>query len=153
MPVAIERLYATDTIKPPNMILSANQSSLCDTVSATAQHASSTNWWMWVAILELVIIVVLLFVRNGNTKFEDKEKLKDKSKGPVDFTNIVNSGFKAQKLYDELKIKCHPDRFPSDPEKNRMANDIFQEISKNKNNLKRLEELKAEATEKLGITF
>ena len=56
-------------------------------------------------------------------------------------------------LYDELKVKCHPDRFPTDKEKNTIAENIFQEISKNKNNVKRLLELKEEASQKLNINF
>jgi hypothetical protein len=52
-----------------------------------------------------------------------------------------------------LKVKCHPDRFATDAEKNVIAENIFQEITKNKTNVKRLIELKEEAKQKLNINF
>ena len=69
----------------------------------------------------------------------------------VDFDNIIDSSFNSAHLYDELKVKCHPDCFPTDMEKNAIAVGIFQEISKNRNNVKRLLELKEEAIQKLNI--
>ncbi len=66
---------------------------------------------------------------------------------------MINSSFNSQQLYDELKKKCHPDRFPNDNDKNSIAINLFQEISENKNNSKRLLELKEIAEQKLQIKF
>jgi hypothetical protein len=71
----------------------------------------------------------------------------------VDFNNIIKSSFHSTELYNALKVKCHPDRFPSDPETNAVATKLFQEIVRNKTNVKRLEELKIEAQQKLLINF
>ena len=88
------------------------------------------------------------------SKVTAKQQFKSESlKQDIDFNNIINSSFNSIKLYDELKVKCHPDRFPTDKEKNMLAENLFQEISKNKTNVKRLLELKEEAIQKLNINF
>jgi len=71
----------------------------------------------------------------------------------VDFDNIIISSFNSTALYNELKVKCHPDRFATDEEKTIIAENIFQEISKNKTNMKKLLELKEEAKMKLNVNF
>lgn len=114
---------------------------------------SHTNVWMWIAFTELLIIVILIIVGIRRPKFEGKMDLRKTAEGEVNFGNLINSSFNARELYEELIRKCHPDRFPNDPDKCRIANEIFQEISKNRHNLKRLHELKSEATDKLGISF
>lgn len=113
---------------------------------------SSYNYWMWIAILELIIIVFLISFRKKpeSTRVQFKREAKD---GNIDFGNIINSSFHVKPLYDELKVKCHPDRFPNDKEKSEIALDLFQEISKNKTNYKKLIELKELAKQKLNINF
>ena len=59
--------------------------------------------------------------------------------------------FGAEPLYQELIRKCHPDRFPNDEEKIAIANDITERIGKYKHNLQKLNELKAEAVNRLNI--
>lgn len=113
----------------------------------------SLNIWFWIAIIELLLIFFLLFSRKmKRVKREDKKtKFKQEAMNEtVDFDNIINSSFQAQRLYDELKIKCHPDRFPTDNEKNKIALELFQEIAKNKTNHKKLVALKKEAEIKLN---
>lgn len=76
--------------------------------------------------------------------------------GDVDFGQTIKTAFdvkKAQALYDVLKKRCHPDIFSPDAEKVAIADDLFQEITKNKNNYKKLLELKEMAKEKLNINF
>ena len=75
----------------------------------------------------------------------------DALKEDVDFDNVINSSFNARALYDELKVKCHPDRFVGDEVKSMVARELILNISKNRNNAKRLLELKSEAREKLNI--
>ncbi len=123
-------------------------------ISNTGDTGESTNWWMWLAIAELVIIMLLIFKEKLKLKETARQRFKNESlKEDIDFGNIINSSFNSAQLYDELKVKCHPDRFSTDEEKNAIAGDLFQEITKNKNNVKRLLELKQEATEKLNINF
>ncbi|MBN1182368.1 MAG: hypothetical protein JXB49_08790 [Bacteroidales bacterium] len=110
------------------------------------------NIWMWIAIIELVLILYLLLFQKKPES--TRAKFKREAKGEViDFENIINSSFHVKPLYDELKVKCHPDRFIKDSEKNQVAIELSQEISKNKTNYKKLIELKELAKQKLNINF
>lgn len=60
--------------------------------------------------------------------------------------NVVFSMFNSKPLYDELKAKCHPDRYLS-PEKNAEALFLFQELQKNKNNYEEMLKLKPKIEE------
>lgn len=121
----------------------------------TSAAASTVDVWMWIAFAELIIIIFLLAKSmKGKRSISDKEKFRmNAMSGEIDFGNILKSSFLSQQLYDELKVKCHPDRFPDDEEKNRIANQIFQEISKNRHNYKKLLELKEQAKQKLNINI
>ena len=132
---------------------------LTDTLQGVAGAVTTGNFqesdvWFYIAMVEFVIIFFLLLFafRRGTTRVE-KQKLRESIKSHVDFQNIINSSFHATEIYNELKVKCHPDRFIGDVEKNATANRIFQEVTKNKMNYKRLQELKKEAEESLGINF
>ena len=123
-------------------------------ISKISESDETTNIWMWIALAELVIIAYLILREKFKSKVSSKQQFKSESlKQEVDFNNIINSSFNSEKLYDELKVKCHPDRFPMDNEKNLIAENIFQQITKNKTNVKRLLELKEEAIQKLNINF
>jgi hypothetical protein len=114
----------------------------------------SINYWMWIAFAQFILIVVLLFDKINSGKASEKRKFKAESlEKDVDFDNILKSSFHARQLYDELKVKCHPDRFPTNPEQNALADSLFKEISKNKLNLKKLEELKEKAITELNINL
>lgn len=124
------------------------------TIKKATETNETTNWWMWLAIAEFGIIAFLILKEKLNNRSSARQRFKNESlKQNVDFDNIINSSFNSIKLYDELKVKCHPDRFPMETEKNLIAENIFQEITKNKNNVKRLLELKEEAIQKLNINF
>ena len=123
-------------------------------LSATSDKSDSINIWMWLAIGEFAIIVGLLLSKKFKRKPNDKQRFKEESLAQdVDFNNIIKSSFHSTELYNILKVKCHPDRFPTDPELNGIADKLFQEITKNKTNLKRLEKLKVEAQQKLNINL
>lgn len=123
-------------------------------IGKTTENLQSTNWWMWLAIIEFLIIGFILLKEKTRGKETVKQKFKsDSLKQEIDFNNIINSSFNSIQLYDELKVKCHPDRFATDEIKTAIAENIFQEITKNKTNVKRLIELKEEAKQKLNINF
>ena len=123
-------------------------------VAKTTESNDSSNLWMWVAIGEFLIIIGLILANRFKRKPNAKQQFKNESLAQeVDFNNIINSSFHSNELYDILKVKCHPDRFPTDPELNEIAEKLFQEITKSKTNVKRLQELKVEAQQKLNINF
>lgn len=122
--------------------------------SIVSESNEQINWWLWFAIIEFLVIIFLIFSQRIKPKDSIKQKFKKESLvQEIDFNNIINSSFNSKQLYNELKVKCHPDLFPTDKEKNKIAENIFQEITKNQNNAKRLVELKEEAIQKLNINF
>lgn len=123
---------------------------------ATSQHCNDV--WMYIAIVEFVLIVALcvqLFRIGRKRKRKERDELKAKvmNEGDIDFSNVINSSFKAKALYDELKGKCHPDKFPLDSEQNQKATEIFGLLVKNKHDYAALCELKKRAQEELNINF
>ena len=114
------------------------------------------NKWMILSIIELVIILGMFlflfkkkqakpdefYVDENVTKFKDAE---------VDFGNMFNSMFNAQKIHGLLKKKIHPDLFPNDPEKISLANELTAQLNQSQNNIAKMEEIQAIAIEKLGI--
>lgn len=122
--------------------------------SVSVETNNQINWLLWIAIIEFLIIIFLLLRKKIKPINTAKQKFKEESlKQEIDFDNIINSSFNSKKLFDELKVKCHPDRFPNDPTKNIIAENLFQQITANENNVKRLQELKKEAIQKLIINF
>ena len=123
-------------------------------IANVSAESNDLNWWMIIAIIEFVVIVILLLSKK-TTKYDEIRNIKNKVKGEgdIDWKNIHDSIAKAEKLYKELIIKCHPDRFPLDEEKNKIATDITERLGKNKHDYKSLEALKEEAKNKLNINF
>lgn len=126
---------------------------MVDSLGQTAQSTTGTNIWMIVAIVELVIIIVLLLTRKPTDNKRSDIKKQVLAEGDIDFSNLVNSSFNASRLYKELLVKCHPDRFAHDTEKMAIANELSAMVTKNKHDIKRLEELKEEAKQKLNINL
>ncbi len=117
----------------------------------------TSNMWMWIALGEFVLIAlfVLVFSRKNRVVMSDAQAqvIRDAKAEEIDFGNTIGSAFHATALYDKLKVRCHPDRFSTNPALEKVADALFQEITKNKTNLKRLQELQREAQEKLNINF
>ena len=116
--------------------------------------SNSTNYWFWIAIAEFVLILILLFLKfkKPNSSTLEEKILNEAKESNIDFGNLFDSINKSEELYNLLKKKCHSDRF-LDPEQNKIADALFQEITKNKRNYKILLELKMDAEKQLNITF
>jgi large-conductance mechanosensitive channel len=117
------------------------------------------NYWSWIALFEFVIILLLIFrlvkktKQTGNNNSENKTIKEQILNEKIDFDNILFSSFNAKELHDKLIRKCHPDRFPNNPDLSKIADYLTREIRENRTNIKKLEELKLEAIEKLNINF
>ena len=116
--------------------------------------------WQWISCALFIICVIELLVilkqKKNNLKSNesvDKHQKKELTDKPIDFTDVMNSAFLSADLYDKMKVKCHPDRFASDPTRRDIADSLFQRITQNKVNYKALVELKREAEELLNITI
>jgi uncharacterized protein YozE (UPF0346 family) len=128
-------------------------------VAETISNTDSTTFsiWFWVAIIEFVIIVFLVLTlkkKGKDLKFGDlsKDKMRNAKKADVDMDNLMNSINGSKDLYKELSRTCHPDRFINS-DKQKLAEEIFQDISKHKRDFKKLTELKERAITELNINF
>lgn len=120
----------------------------------TALGVADCNVWKLVAGIELAVIVILsVKLLLGRREKSEKRKQKDKilKEGDIDFGNVISSSFGSKELYDELKGKCHPDKFADNEELNAKATEIFSLLVKNKYNYSELQKLKQRAVEELGI--
>ncbi len=127
-------------------------------VSALSNGVSlPNNFWFWLSIIELVIILFLVFKlssKKKNLAFSDlnKDNLKKSKETDINMGNLMNSINNSSELYRELSRKCHPDRFVNSPNQ-KLAEEIFQEIARDKRNHEKLIALKERAIVELNITF
>lgn len=124
--------------------------------NAVPDSGTSYDIWMYVAVAEFVLLVVLcvrLYVVRKRRSEKDELKKRILKEGDIDFANVINSSFKAKGLYDELKKKCHPDKFAKDEVLFAKATEIFGLLVKNKHNYAALCELKERARTELHINF
>src|SRR5690606_23823257 len=139
-----------------NVFLLVKQASI---IAETITNTDSTTFsvWFWIALIEFGVIAFLLFKLNKkerNLEFGDlsRDKIQTAKRTDVDMDNLMNSINGSKDLYKELSKTCHPDRFINS-DRQKIAEDIFQEISRNKRDFKKLTELKERAITELNINF
>lgn len=127
-------------------------------VSHEAENAlvsTSSNWLIYLLIGVIIVLLLILFFIISNMKMKHSKEYQAKQRilreDQIDWNNTMYV-FKAQELYNQLKVVCHPDRF-TNPQLNSIATDLFQKITKNKTNYKELQKLKEEAIDKLNINL
>ena len=113
--------------------------------------------WFWIALVEFAVIIFLficLRTKKSQLDFSNLpiDKIKNAQKTDIDMNNLMNSIHGSRELYKELSAKCHPDRFINTPEQ-KIAEELFQEISRDKRNYEKLYQLKKRAIVELNITF
>lgn len=125
-------------------------------VSNEAENAlvsTSSNWLIYLLIGVIIVLLLILFFIISNMKMKHSKEYQARQRilreDQIDWNNTMYV-FKAQELYNQLKVVCHPDRF-TDPQLNSVATDLFQRITKNKTNYKELLKLQEEARTKLNI--
>ncbi|WP_179348757.1 molecular chaperone DnaJ [Winogradskyella pacifica] len=131
-----------------------------DSISKVVEVANTNqeyaiNLWLYVAIIEFLIIGFLVYKmtkKKTDLDFSNisKDKLKSAKSSQVDMGNVMNSINGSKELYKQLSKRCHPDRFINS-EKQELAETIFQDITKHKRNFQKLSELKERAKEELKI--
>lgn len=137
-----------------NILLQVANDSIAN-VTTIKSESYLSNFWLWLSILELLIIVLLVYKlkkKSSDLVFKDipKDKIKDAKSTTIDMNNLMNSINNASELYKELSKNYHPDRFVNS-DKQTLAEEIFQEISKNKRNFNALQNLKIRAKNELEI--
>lgn len=111
----------------------------------------------WIALIELIVIIFLLYKLKSKKEINElsdleTKNIKDSKNNTIDMDNLMNSIHNSRTLYKELSKKCHPDRFINDI-KQKNAEEIFQEITKNERNYEKLSLLKLRAENELNINF
>ena len=129
---------------------------LSDAISNITSTDNSVSIWLWIALIEFTMLTWLLIKLYGKRKSKldlaDLKKSDLKSPNNVNMNDLVNSIHHSKDLYKELSRKCHPDRFVNTPQQ-KIAEEIFQNISENKRNYNQLLMLKEEAKNKLNINL
>ena len=131
-----------------------------DTTKVLANKSSIPNFnsiWFWLSLFELIIIITLLFrqkSKKSNLAFSGlgKDAVEVSKSTKIDMENLMNSINESGILYKELSRKCHPDRFINSPQQ-KLAEEIFQDISRNKRNFEKLSLIKLRAIEELNLKF
>ena len=113
----------------------------------------SIDAWTVISALEFAVILLLIFMalrrREPTPRMAALKKNIISEK--VDFGNILHSAFHAEELYDQLKVKCHPDRFIGDERKNAAALGIFQKLGQYRHDIKALERIRQRAEDELDV--
>ena len=122
-----------------------------------ANEVAFISYWFWIALCEFAFIIYLIIrlkSKKSKLAFSDlgKESVKNAKTQSIDMENLMDSINGARTLYKELSRKCHPDRFVNTP-KEKIAQEIFQEITKNQRNFEKLTLLKEKAINSLNINF
>ena len=107
--------------------------------------------WFISTILIIAILFYLLLRKRKKDKIDLTEKdriVSEILESKIDFQNIFKSSFEATSLYNQLKVLYHPDKFIT-AEKKEVATKLFQEITSNKYDYKKLIEIKQIAENEL----
>ncbi len=139
-----------------HILLQIKSDSLAIAATSSSNGLLSSTWF-WLSIIEFTVIIFLLIrLRKKKTElaFSDlpKDKMKNAKSSAIDMDNLMNSINGSRDLYKELSKACHPDKFVN-TEKQKIAEDIFQDISKDKRNFEKLLALKERAKNELNINF
>jgi Na+/H+ antiporter NhaC len=106
------------------------------------------NYWKFFALFELLLITFLLFIIIRLNKPKPSSEIDDSKSNVIDMDNLILSINGSKKLYKELVVLYHPDRF-LDKEKQAFAEQLCKEITENKHNYNKLLELKQEGLKHL----
>lgn len=66
----------------------------------------------------------------------------------VDYSSLFASMSQGQKLFNQLKVQCHPDRFIG-TDKQALAEELFKQVQENSTNYENLLKLKDRINEEL----
>jgi cell division protein YceG involved in septum cleavage len=93
-----------------------------------------------------------LLSKKKSQTFSDltRDNFSESRNANIDMNNLMDDINQSRDLYKKLSGLCHPDRFVNTP-KEKIAEIIFQEISKHKRNFEELSRLKERAIKELNI--
>ena len=126
-------------------------SSIINETGENVSSISNHSVWLYVVLFVVFVSIVIgILTYYKSERYKNKKKLLD-APGNIDFNNVMNNAFLSKNLYDELKSKCHPDKFEANPILCAKATEIMALIVKNKHNYQELCQLKERAIRELDI--
>ena len=108
-------------------------------------------FWITISIFGLSLILFLIFKqksKNHSFSYDEISNIKKYRNSNIEMDNLMENINESGNLYKELSRKYHPDRFVNSPNQY-LAQEIFQEITKNKRDVQMLLTLKKRAMEQL----
>ena len=87
----------------------------------------------------LIHFIKRIFEKSERSKFREKVLSEE-----IDFTNVVSSSLLAKRLYDELKVKVHPETVSK-------ATELFQLIHQSRGDYEKLLMLKQRVHNELQV--
>ena len=125
----------------------------------TEQENTDSEWFsvnqvlMCLGILSIMMLLYIRYKKKSEIYSVTSDQLKTDTKNSE---AIWESVFKkigqqpdAHKLYKELKILSHPDKFPNDDKKIRIANEISSLLGEKMSDLEKLQELRERINQEL----
>ena len=139
--------------------INETKSAQTDSITNSAAINETNDWFVWFNwtsfFMGLSLGMVLLYysyyqrksvkytIPASKTNIGDDET----EKAWDGFFKTFNEQDEAKELYDKLRRKIHPDRFPSDQEKRDAASTLASELGDKKIHLERLKEIEKKAKE------
>lgn len=134
-------------------VIDSTQISTLQTVISISEIQASTIYILPIFLVLILLVIIILLFKRKNKKEVYRTKNNVLKEGEIDFTNIIDSSFKAKSLYDKLKKVCHPDKYAKDKLLFEKATEIFSLLVKNKHNYIELVKLKDIAKKELNINI
>tara|TARA_B100000900_G_scaffold404127_1_gene412072 strand:+ start:1656 stop:2117 length:462 start_codon:yes stop_codon:yes gene_type:complete len=130
-----------------------------DTITNSGAIKETSDWFVWFNwasfFMGLSIGAVLLYYsyhQRKSVKYtiqpsKTKKGADETEEAWGDFFRTFNEQDEAKKIYDKLRRKIHPDRFPNDEEKRDLATLLASELGDKKIHLEKLKEIEKKARE------
>ncbi len=114
-------------------------------------QALGTNFWIYTSFILFAIVIIQILLSLIPSKRKPNE-LKGNGTDMNDLMTGLWKVEKAKKLYRIIRV-VHPDSFPNDEDKKKIATQLSTEITANKLNYDKLLELRKRAENELNLSF
>ncbi|RYY44247.1 MAG: molecular chaperone DnaJ [Chitinophagaceae bacterium] len=125
------------------------------TETKNSAPAGASNHWIWIAGVELLVIGLLTvaLLKKKKTPFVPPtgNLLSESRNAEIDMGSLMDNINQSRQLYKKLSVQCHPDRFAGDEHKRKIADELFQDITRYQRNYEKLLALQELAKQKLHI--
>ncbi len=132
---------------------SINLSNIINETETNGVSVSNHHVWLYVVLIIIIVGVAWGILSYFKSERYKQKKILLKKEESTDYNNLINNAFLSKQIYDELKGKCHPDIFATNPVLYEKATEIMSLVVSNKHNYSELCKLKERAVQELNIVF